>query len=102
MDDYDFEVLVEDINKNKQLALEKDKERARTRCRNKLTIIKYTSIITLSLLIIIGLIIIIQFEHKTIISTPYGGYECRGTIIRICNGSKEVEEYIKGVNNGNN
>lgn len=102
MEDYDFEVLVEDINNNKKLAIERDKEIAKTRCKNKLILMKYLSIVILSLLIIIGLIIIIQFEHKTVISTPYGGYECRGTIIKMCNGSKEVEEYIKRSNNDNN
>lgn len=95
MKNYDFEVLVEEINNNKRLAVERDREKAKTRCKNKLAIIKYTSIVTLSLLIIVGLIIIIQFEHKSIISTPYGSYQCRGTIIKICNGSEEVKEYIE-------
>lgn len=94
MKNYDFEVLVDEINNNKQLALQKEREEKETRNKNKITILRYISIATLILIIIIGLIIATQFKHKTIITTPYGNYVCKGKIVRICSGNEKTKEYL--------
>jgi len=48
-------------------------------------------ILAIALLIIIGYQ---MFTKKTIYTTPAGSYECNGSIVQVCHGSKEVAEYL--------
>jgi len=98
MGKYDFEVLVDEINKNKENAIQRDKAIIREIRQNKSKVLKYLALAILSFLIIVCVIIVIQFKHKTITTTPYGSYECRGRIIKVCSGSDEARKYIKSIN----
>ena len=43
---------------------------------------------------LIGISIYQMFTVKKIKKTPVGSYECRGGIIQVCSGSKEVKNYL--------
>ena len=93
MKGYDFEVLVDEINENKRQALIKEttfKERVK---RYKLK--RWVKVVIWTLFVAFITLAIYQlFTKKTIHSTPVGSYECRGGIIQVCNGSREVADYL--------
>lgn len=93
MKGYDFEVLDEEINENKRQALLKNntvKERIK-RYRLK----KWVKVVIWTLFVMFITLAIYQlFTRKTIKMTPVGSYECRGGIIKVCSGSKEVADYL--------
>lgn len=61
----------------------------------KYRIKKWVKVATgLLITIIIGITIYQSFIVETIKSTPVGNYTCRGGLIKVCTGSKEVAEYL--------
>ena len=48
-------------------------------------------------ILLIGFMVVSIYQIKTIKTihtTPVGSYECRGKLIKICSGSKEVADYL--------
>ena len=43
---------------------------------------------------LIGIALYQLMTEKTTHETPVGSYECRGKIIQVCSGSKEVANYL--------
>lgn len=54
--------------------------------------VKYT--LTFILGAVLGIAVYQLFTIETIHTTPVGNYTCRGGIIPICTGSKEVADYL--------
>lgn len=52
--------------------------------------------ITLLLLLgaVLGIIVYQLFTLESVHTTPYGNYTCRGGIIKVCNSSKPVANYL--------
>jgi len=94
MGKYDFEVLVEEINENKKRAIQRDKQILITKKENKKKLLNRLSIALTIIILILCAVVILQFKHKVITVTPYGSYECRGKIIKLCSGSKRTRDYI--------
>lgn len=64
----------------------------------KLKLKKWVKVVLYTFLISFISIAIYQlFTVKTITTTPVGNYQCSGKLIQVCNGSKEVRDYL-GVN----
>ena len=97
MKGYDFEVLVDDLNKNKEEAIKRDlvnkeKEIKKVKVyklRKWVKVVLWTLFVAFITLSIYQLITI-----KTIHSTPVGTYQCNGGLIKICSGSEEVADYL--------
>ena len=97
MKGYNFEVLVDEINDNKERALQRDKENQviekqrvkRYRLKRWVKIMLWTLFVALTTLSLYQLATI-----KTVKSTPVGSYTCHGKLIQVCSGSKEVAEYL--------
>lgn len=97
MKGYNFEVLVDEINDNKERALQRDKDNQviekqrvkRYRLKRWVKIMLWTLFVALTTLSLYQLATI-----KTVKSTPVGSYTCHGKLIQVCSGSKEVAEYL--------
>ncbi len=97
MKGYDFEVLVDDLNKNKENAIKRDsliKEQQRIKTK-RYKLKKWVKVTLWTLFVGFVVLAIYQlFTIKTIHTTPVGTYQCNGGIIKICGGSKEVANYL--------
>lgn len=93
MKGYDFEVLDDEINENKRKAqirtIDEKKKEKRYRLRSWVKVVLWTIFVAFITISIYQL-----FTLKTTHSTPYGSYTCHGKLIQICNGSKEVADYL--------
>lgn len=97
MKGYDFEVLVDDLNKNKENAIMRDSivKEKETIKRKKYKLKKWVKFVLWSLFLVFITLAIYQiFTIKTIHTTPVGTYQCNGGLIKICGGSKEVANYL--------
>lgn len=97
MKGYDFEVLVDDLNRNKENARLRDsviKEKEIVKAKvYKLR--KWVKVALWTLFVGFVAITLYQlFTIKTIHSTPVGTYQCNGGLIKICGGSEEVADYL--------
>ena len=95
MKGYNFEVLVDEINTNKERAIQRDraiKEKQRVK-RYKLK--RWVKIMLWTLFVAFIAVALYQIKTiKTVKSTPVGSYTCHGSLIQICSGSKEVADYL--------
>lgn len=86
MENYDFELLVssEEFKKN-QLKMRKEIKPKK----------KVLPVIATIIFIVITIVSTIQlFTIETKKTTPVGDYTCRGGIVEMCFGSKEVKDYL--------
>ena len=97
MKNYQFEVLDNEINANKEAAILRDKKHeyitTKKVKRYKLRRWVYITLWT----IFIGFIAIAIYQLitiKTYHTTPVGTYQCNGKLIKICGGSKKVADYL--------
>lgn len=93
MKNYDFEVLVDEINSNKEKAqirsIQEQKRQKRYRVRRWVKVVLWT--------LLVGFLSIAfyqMFTITTIHTTPVGTYTCKGKLIQVCGGSKEVADYL--------
>ena len=97
MKGYDFEVLVDEINANKERARERDKNNLVIE-KQKIKVYKlkkWVKVVLWTLLVAILSIAIYQLKtYKSITQTPVGTYTCHGKLIKVCSGSKEVADYL--------
>lgn len=94
MKDYNFEILDKELNANKEKAriINNKKEIKKNK---KLKLRKWVWLVIYTLLIVILTITIYQLlTFTTIHTTPVGSYTCHGKLIQLCNGSKEVADYL--------
>ena len=97
MKSYNFEVLVDDINDNKERAIQRDRENSikekqrvkRYKLRRWVKIMLWTLFVAFTTLSLYQLATV-----KKIKSTPVGNYTCHGKLVQICSGSKEVADYL--------
>ena len=97
MKSYNFEVLVDDINDNKERAIQRDRENSikekqrvkRYKLRRWVKIMLWTLFVAFTTLSLYQLATV-----KNIKSTPVGNYTCHGKLVQICSGSKEVVDYL--------
>ena len=97
MKNYQFEVLDEEINRNKAEAILRDtKQKYITDKKVKKYKLRKWVYITLwtGFVAFITLSIYQIYTIKTIHTTPVGTYTCHGKLIQVCNGSKEVADYL--------
>lgn len=97
MNDYDFEVLVDDINRNKENAILKDniKSVEIKKANKKLRLRKWVKVALWTVLVSFLSIAIYQLKTVTTIeTTPVGSYTCHGKLIQVCSGSKAVADYL--------
>lgn len=94
MKDYNFETLDEELNANKEKAMiENNKKEVKK--QKKLRLRKWVWLVLYTLLIVFLSITIYQlFNFTTIHTTPVGTYTCHGKLVQVCNGSKEVKDYL--------
>lgn len=91
---YNFEILDKELNANKKKAMiENNKKEVKK--QKKLRLRKWVWLVLYTLLIVFLSITIYQlFTVTTIHTTPVGTYTCHGKLIQVCNGSKEVKDYL--------
>ena len=93
MKGYDFEVLVDEINNNKEKAqirvIQEQKKQKRYRLRTWVKLVLWTIFVAF-----ITISIYQMFTITTIHTTPVGSYTCKGKLIQVCGGSKEVADYL--------
>lgn len=97
MKGYDFEVLVDDLNNNKERALKRDKEQLviekqrvkRYKLKRWVKVMIWTLFVAFTTLALYQLATV-----KTVKSTPVGSYTCHGKLVQVCSGSKEVADYL--------
>ena len=93
MKGYYFEVLVEEINNNKEKAqnkaIQEQKKQKRYRLRKWVKVVLWTIFVAFITISVYQL-----FTITTITTTPKGSYTCKGKLIQVCGGSKEVADYL--------
>lgn len=93
MKGYDFEVLVDEINNNKLQAQKRGiverKKQKQYKLRTWVKIAFWTFIVSFFSIAIYQLFTITKYYN-----TPVGSYQCKGGLIRVCSGSKEVADYL--------
>ena len=93
MKGYDFEVLVDEINNNKLEAQKRGiverKKQKQYKLRTWVKVALWTIFVAFISIAIYQLCTITK--HYT---TPVGSYQCRGGLIKVCSGSKEVADYL--------
>ena len=97
MRNYQFEVLDEEINKNKQEAILRDRQEAinTKKTQKKYRLRKWVKVTLWTLFVGYIAIAIYQLATiKTYNTTPVGTYTCHGKLIQICEGNKEVADYL--------
>lgn len=97
MKKYDFEVLVDEINDNKERALQRDKENLikETQKIKRYKLRRWVKVMLWTLFVAFITLSLYQLKTiKTIKSTPVGSYTCHGKLIQVCSGSKEVADYL--------
>ena len=97
MKNYQFEVLIDDINKNKNAALLRDAETkvVETKKAKKYKLKKWVKVCLWTLFVAYISIAIYQlFTITTYHTTPVGTYKCKGELIKVCGGNSEVADYL--------
>lgn len=97
MKDCQFEVLVDELNKHKQEAIQRDKQVrvVEIKKQKKYRLKKWVWIVLWTLLVAFLAVAIYQvFTITKIYTTPVGSYSCKGSLIKVCSGSKEVADYL--------
>ena len=97
MKGYDFEVLDDELNKNKEDAIKRDQvvNQLNVIKHKKYKLRKWVKVCLWTLFVaFISISIYQMFTIKTIHTTPVGTYQCNGGLIKVCGGSKEVADYL--------
>ena len=97
MKNYQFEVLIDDINNNKKAAILRDAETkvVETKKEKKYKLKKWVKVALWTLFVAYISIAIYQFfTITTYHTTPVGTYTCKGSLIKVCGGSNEVADYL--------
>lgn len=94
---YDFEVLVDDLNSNKERALKRDREQLVIEKQHKKVykLKKWVKVMLWTLFVAFTTLSLYQLATvKKIKTTPVGTYTCHGSLVQVCSGSKEVADYL--------
>lgn len=97
MENYQFEVLDNELNKHKEEALQRDKEVRveEVKKQKKYRLKKWVWVVLWTLLVAFMAVAAYQcFTYTKIYTTPVGSYQCNGKLIKICRGSKAVADYL--------
>ena len=97
MKGYNFEVLVDEINTNKERAIQRDKQKEVKEIQRmkRYRLKKWVKIMLWTLFVVFTTLSLYQLSTiKTVKSTPVGSYTCHGKLVQICSGSKEVADYL--------
>lgn len=97
MKNYQFEVLDEEINKNKAEAILRDRKEEYTakKEQKKYKLRRWVKVTLWTLFVAYISIALYQvITIKTYHTTPVGTYTCQGKLIKVCSGSEEVADYL--------
>ena len=97
MKGYDFEVLVDDLNNNKERAIQRDaKEIVITKKQEKVyRLRRWVKVMLWTIFVAFTTLSLYQMATiKDIKTTPVGTYTCHGKLLKVCSGSREVADYL--------